>query len=90
MTVKLKQTFLGNKIPKENKYYKWIACVTIDSVIKIEKKENPQVFLEECKYRVKKPKSTKFINSELETDSESKSDTELMAKLESNSDSGSE
>ena len=30
--------FLGNKIPKEYKHYTCIACVTIDSVMRVEKK----------------------------------------------------
>ena len=52
----------------------------------------PQVYLEECKYKIKKIKMTKFINTEFESDSESEleSDTELEAKLESDSDSDSE
>ena len=73
-------------------HYTCIACITIDSPMKIEKK-NLQVYLEECKYKVKKIQMSRFINAELESNSESdsevesKSDTELMAKLESNSDS---
>ena len=57
--------------------------------MKIEKKNYPQVYLEECKYKVKKIQMSRFINAELESDSESesKSDTELMARLESGSDS---
>ena len=34
----IKTNFLGDKIPKENKYYTCIACITIDSVIRIGKK----------------------------------------------------
>ena len=30
--------FLGDKIPKENMHYTCIACITIDSVTRIEKK----------------------------------------------------
>ena len=77
-------------------YYTCIACITIDSVMRMDKKNYPQVYLEECKYRVKKIQKSKFINAELESDSESdteagsKSDTELMAKVESGSDSDSE
>ena len=68
-----------------------IACITIHSVMKIEKKNYP-VYLEECKYKVKKIHVSRFINAELESnsDSESKSDTELMARLESGSGSDSE
>ena len=43
-------------MPKENMHYTCIACITIDSVINIDKKNHPQVYLEECKYRVKKYK----------------------------------
>ena len=82
----------------------WIACITIDSVLRIDKNKHPQVYLEECKDRIKKIQMSRFINAELKSDSgsesdselepnseaESKSDTELMAKLKSDSDSDSE
>ena len=55
--------------------------------MKIEKKNYPQVYLEECKYKIKKTKTDKFIEAEIESESESESDTELEAKLESASDS---
>ena len=47
-----------------------------------------QIYLEECKYKIKKIKMTKFINTELHSDSESEleSDNELETKLKSNSD----
>ena len=87
----IKTNFLGNDMPKENMHYTCIACITIDSVMRIDKKNHPQVYLEECKYRVKKIQMSRFINTELKSDSdseeESKSDTELMAKLKSDSDS---
>ena len=84
----IKTNFLGGKVAKENMHYTCIACITIDSVIRMEKKNYPQVYLEECKYRVKKIQMSRFINTELksESESESQSDTELMAELESNSD----
>ena len=87
----IKANFLGNDVPKENMHYTCIACITIDSVMRMDKKNHLQVYLEECKFRIKKLQMSRFINTELksesESDSESKSDTELMAKLESNSDS---
>ena len=64
--------------------------------MRVDKKNQPQVYLEECKYRVKKIQMFRFFIAELELDSasdsetESKSDTNLMAKLKSGSDSGSE
>ena len=92
---KIKTNFLGNEVPKENMHYTCIACITIDSVMRIDKKNHPQVYLEECKYRVKKIQMPRFINTELKSDSdsepdseaESKTDAELMAKLKSDSDS---
>ena len=51
-------------------YYTCIACTTIDSVIRMNKKNYPQVYLEECKYKIKKIQMPRFINTELETDSE--------------------
>ena len=51
---KIKANFLGDEVPKENMHYTCIACITIDSVMRMDKKNYPQVYLEECKYRVKK------------------------------------
>ena len=62
-------------------HYTCIACVTIDSVMKIKKKNYPQVHLEECKYKTKKIQMSRFINTELESESESESDTKLMTKI---------
>ena len=47
--------------------------------MRMEKKNYPQVYLEECKYKLKKAKMVKFINTELESESESdlESDIEL-------------
>ena len=85
----IKTSFLGNEILKENVHYACITCITIDCVMRIEKENYPQVYLEECKYKIKKIMMTKLINTELDSDSESESesDTKLEAKLESDSDS---
>ena len=82
----IKTNFLGDEIPKESMHYTCIACITIDSVMRMEKKNYPQVYLEECKYRMKKTKMTNFIKVELDSESGSESDTELEAKLESDSE----
>ena len=68
--MKKKKNFLGNGIPKENMHYTCIACITIDSVMRMDKKYFPQVYLEECKYKIKKIQMSRFINVELESDSE--------------------
>ena len=41
------------------------------------KKNYPQFYVEECKYKVKKINAPRFINTELETDSESDVGTDL-------------
>ena len=87
----IKTNFLGNKVPKENMRYTCIVCLTIDSVVRKNKNNYPQVYLEECKYKIKKIQMPRFINAELESEPESELEsefvTELMAELKSNSDS---
>ena len=51
---KIKTNFLGNGVSNKNTHYTCICCIAIDSVLRIEKKNYLQVYLEECKYRVKK------------------------------------
>ena len=86
----IKTKFLSDEIPKENVHYTCIACITIDSVMKIEKKNYSQVCLEECKYKMKKTKITTLISIELESESESESESaielELKAELESDTE----
>ena len=77
----IKTNFLDNGLPEENTYYTCFACITIDSVIKMNKKYYPQVYLEECKYKAKKKiNAPRFVNTELETDSE----PDIQTDLESN------
>ena len=79
----IKTNVLGNDMPKENMHYTFMACITVDSVINIEKKNYPQVYLEECKYKIRKAQMSRFINTELD----SETDAEIMIRLESDSDS---
>ena len=46
----IKTNFLGNGLPKENTYYTCIACITVDSVIKMNKKNYPQNYPQENTY----------------------------------------
>ena len=66
----IKTNFLGDEISKESMHYTCIACITIDSVMRMKKMNYPQVYLEECKYKMKEAKITKLINIELESESE--------------------
>ena len=72
----IKTNFLSNDVPKGYMHYTCIACITIDSVMRMEKKNYPQVYLEECKYKIKKIQMSRFINTELDLDSESDSESD--------------
>ena len=49
----IKTNFLGNDMPKQNMCYTCIACITIDSIMSMDKKNHPQVYLGECKKKNK-------------------------------------
>ena len=66
--------FQGDKTPKEGVHHTCIVSISIDSVMKMEKKNYPQVYLEECKYKTKTIKVPGFIGVELESDSSSDSE----------------
>ena len=80
-------------MPKENMHYTCIACITIDSVLKIDKKKSSISLFRRMQIYGKKTQMSRFINTELKSDSESsdsdldsekietKVDNELMAKL---------
>ena len=62
--------FSNGIIPKERIECKCIPCVSVDSVLKIEKKY-PQFYLDQCKYKVKERKIKNFIDYDLDSDSDS-------------------
>ena len=41
----MKKKIFGNDMPKENMYYTCISCITIDSVMRMDKRNHPQVYL---------------------------------------------
>ena len=53
---KIKTLFNEDKIPEERIEYVCIPCISIDSILKVGKKNYPQVYLEQCKYKVKREK----------------------------------
>ena len=64
----------GNEIPKERIEYACIACISVDSVLKIDKKNYPQASLEQCKYTVKKGEMKSFITYETDLESDYEND----------------
>ena len=56
-------TFTNNIIPVEKKHYSCISAIDIDSVLKIDnKRAYPQAYLEQCKYKLKKRKCSRYID----------------------------
>ena len=51
--------------------------------MRMEKKNYMQVYLEECKYRLKKTKITNFIKIELDSESESELESDIELELTS-------
>ena len=50
----IKTLFDGGEISNEKIEYTCLTCISIDSVLRVDKKYYPQVYLEQCKYKVKK------------------------------------
>ena len=54
--------FTNNVIPEENTRYTCISAIDIDSVLTIDKKSFPRAYLEQCKYKLKKRKRSRYID----------------------------
>ena len=66
--------FSGYEIPKERNHYICIATICIDSVLRVDKKNYPQVYLEQCKYKIKE-KPVDFIDAEVDLSSDDSNDS---------------
>ena len=59
-------TFTNNIIPIERNNYVCMAAIDIISVLKIDnKRANPQAYLEQCKYKLRKRKHANFVDDEI-------------------------
>ena len=68
-------TFLsGNEIPRERNHYTCTAAICIDSVLKVDKKNYPHVYLEQCKYKIKRRKPVDFTDIEVDLSSDDSDD----------------
>ena len=66
-----------NKLPEENKLYKCLSLISLDSIIKIDKKYYQETLLQECVYKVINRKVENIItNFDLSSESENESDNE--------------
>ena len=66
----INKLFSGDEIPKERIHYVCISAVCIDSALKADKKNYPQVYSEQCKYKIKKRELVSFIDDELNLSSD--------------------
>ena len=79
-------TFTNNIIPVEKKHYSCISAIDIDSVLKIDnKRAYPQAYLEQCKYKLKKRKCSRYIDhlEIIDYDSENDSDSDNYVEIKS-------
>ena len=70
----IKTLFHNDKIPEEKIEYGYIPCISVDSVLKMEKKYYSQVYLEQCKYKAKERKIKSLNDYDLDSDSDYESD----------------
>ena len=62
-------SFYGNKIPEDNEYCAYLSVILLDSIfINADKECFSQIFLEECKYTIKKKNIMNTINEALKLD----------------------
>ena len=80
---KVNANFKG-KMSKEKASNDCLSLITLDFVIRVNKKYYPQILLEECKYKINKNERDNLINDGLELDTDSESYNEF------NSESGSD
>ena len=77
-------TFTNNVIPEENAHYTCISAIDFNSVLKSDKKPFPQAYLEQCKYKLKKRKRSRYIDhlKIIDYDSENDSDSDSIDYVE--------
>ena len=66
--------FSGDEIPKERVHFLCISAICIDSVLRKDKKNYPQVYLEQCKYKIKERELVSFTDDEVNLSSHDSDD----------------
>ena len=66
--------FSGDETPKEKNHYVCISAICIDSVLRRDNKNYPQVYLEQCKYKIRNREVVSFIDDEVDRSSDYESD----------------
>ena len=76
-------TFTNHVIPEENTHYNCISAIDIDLVLKIDKKTYLQAYLEQCKYKLKKRKRSRYIDHLEIIDYDSENDSDNYGEIKS-------
>ena len=72
----IKTLFSEDEIPKEIIHYVCISTICIDSALRTDKKNYHQVYLEQCKYKIKKRELVSFIDDEVNRSSDDSNDSD--------------
>ena len=67
----VKTLFSDDTIPEERVKCECISCISVDSLLEIEKKWYSQIYLEQCKYKIKERKIKNLTDYDLDSDSDS-------------------
>ena len=70
--------FSGNEIPNERIHYVCISAICVDSVLRVDKKNYAQIYLEQCKYKIRKRELENFINDDVDLSSDDSDEWLLM------------
>ena len=65
-----------NKLPEKNKPYRCMSLISLDFIIKIDKKYYPQTLLQECVYKLINRKVENIITNSLDSSSESDNESD--------------
>ena len=71
----------NNKLPEKNKPYKCVSLISLDSIIKINKKYYSQTLLQECVYKLINKKVENIITN-IDLDSSSETENESNIELD--------
>ena len=66
----------NNKLPEKNKPYRCMSLISLDFIIKIDKKYYPQTLLQECVYKLINRKVENIITNSLDSSSESDNESD--------------
>ena len=71
----------NNKLPEKNKPYKCVSLISLDSIIKVNKKYYPETLLQQCLYKLINKKVENSITN-IDLGSSSESENESNSKLD--------